>query len=299
MLRTNRLLTLLTGFLLILPLPAAAQDCNTCERKQCAPQQQAKQEAKQCPAQQCPAKQCPAPSVKQEKPAEVQREKPTVSSSAAASYGAAPRELPVVNAKEAERARNAAKVLEDLPHWLAKDAEAIAVIPGVMKAAFGFGGRWGKGLISKRDENGRWIPPSFIEIGGGSFGFQLGIQSTDLVLVFTDSDAVNSLLRGKLTLNGNASAAAGPWGREGQAGVPLLMNSGILAYSHAKGLFAGISLDGSAITIDDTANHKVYGKYINGDEILMDRRVASNEVVSPFLDALDTHVSPAIRQAGL
>jgi len=238
--------------------------------------------------------------VKQEKPAEVQREKPTVSSSAAASYGAAPRELPVVNAKEAERARDAAEVLKDLPHWLAKDAEAIAVIPGVKKAAFVFGGRWGKGLISMRDdESGRWIPPSFIEIGGGSFGLQAGIQSTDLVLVFRDRKAVHSLLRGKLTLNGDASAAAGPWGREAQAGVDIGMSSGILAYSHAKGLFAGISLDGSTITIDDTANHKVYGKYINGDEILMDRRVASNEVVSPFLDALDTHVSPAIRRAGL
>lgn len=230
---------------------------------------------------------------------EVQREKPTVSSAAAAGYGAAPRDLPVVYAKEAERARDAAKVLEDLPDWLAKDAEAIAVIPGVKKAAFGFGGRWGKGLISKRDENGNWIPPSFIEIGGGSFGFQLGIQSTDLVLVFRDMAAVNALLRAKLTFNGNASAAAGPVGREGQAGIDIGMRSGILAYSHAKGLFAGVSLDGTAITIDDTANHKVYGKYINGDEILMDRRVASNDVVSPFLDALDIHVSPAIRRAGL
>jgi lipid-binding SYLF domain-containing protein len=276
--KTRLFLTLLTAFLLVATtvLPAAAVD------KECKRQQTAEQKAGKCAQQR-----------------EVQREKP-VSSSEAAAYGAAPRELPAVNVAEAQRARAAAEVLADLPEELAEKAEAIAVIPGVKKAAFVIGGRWGKGLISVRgSENGQWIPPSFIEISGGSLGFQLGIQSTDLVLVFTDADAVNSLLRGKLTLNGQASAAAGPIGRDAQAGVDLLMSSGILSYSHAKGLFAGVSLDGSVITIDDTSNHKVYGKYINGDEILIDRRVASNEVVSPFLDALDQHMPPATRQAGL
>lgn len=280
----NRCLTLVTGCLL-LALPAAAQDDCWCKRE-------ATRQATQCPAetQKAPETQkaqCPAD--------QVQRQKP--SSAEAAAHGAAPRDLPEVRTSEAARALSAGEVLADLPEKLAKQAKAIAVIPGVKKLALGWGGRWGKGLISMRDDNGFWIPPSFIEISGGSFGFQLGVQSTDLVLIFTDADAVNSLLRGKLTFNGNGSAAAGPYGREGQAGVDVLGSSGILAYSRAKGLFAGVSLDGSAITIDDTANHRVYGKYINGDEILMDRRVASNEVVAPFLDALDKHIPEATVKA--
>src|SRR6185369_12704637 len=110
------------------------------------------------------------------------------------------------------------------------DAKAIAVIPGVKKAAFVFGGRWGKGLLTRRGEDGRWIPPSYIQIAGGNFGFQAGIQSTDLVLIFTSEDAIDSLLRGKLTLNADASAAAGPWGKKLQVGVPILLNSGIYAF---------------------------------------------------------------------
>jgi len=174
-----------------------------------------------------------------------------------------------------------------MPKWFEKDAVAIAVIPGVKKAAFVFGGRWGKGLISARDEYGNWIEPSFINIGGVNWGLQLGVQSTDLVLVFTNRDAINALLRTKLTLNGDAQAAAGPVGRYAKAGVTIGMQSGILAFSHNKGLFVGISLDGSALTVDDSANAKVYGKYINGDEILLARRVESNEAVEPFLAALN------------
>jgi lipid-binding SYLF domain-containing protein len=202
----------------------------------------------------------------------------------------APRDLPAVDESQAERAEKAAKVVANMPKMFADHAKAIAVIPGVKKAAFGFGGRWGKGLISMRDENGAWIPPSFIEISGGSFGLQLGFESSDLVLIFTDKDAVNSLLRAKLTLGGTASAAAGPVGRQAEAGTPILLNSGILSYSHSSGLFAGISLEGSALTIDDSSNRKVYGKYISGDEILLDRRVQTNETVAPFLDALEQYV---------
>jgi lipid-binding SYLF domain-containing protein len=139
-----------------------------------------------------------------------------------------------------------------------------------------------------RDETGAWIPPSFIEITGGNFGFQAGVQSTDLVLIFTNDDAVNALLRGKLTLNADASAAVGPFGRQAQVGVPILVNSGIYAYSRSKGLFAGVSLDGAAITIDDTSNQRVYGMDVNGDAILIEERVAVNEAVAPFLNALET-----------
>ena len=108
------------------------------------------------------------------------------------------------------------------------------------------------------------------------------------MLIFTNEDAVDALLKGKLTLNADASAAAGPVGRTAQAGVPLLANSGILSFmSRSKGLFAGVSLDGAAIMVDDTANHRVYGKYITGDQILLDQRVETNSAVAPFLNALE------------
>ena len=126
---------------------------------------------------------------------------------------------------------------------MVRDEKAIAVIPGVKKAAFGVGARWGKGLLTMRDQDGYWMPPAFIQISGGNVGLQVGFQSTDLVLVFTNEDAIRGLLRGKLTLNADASAVAGPAGRTVQAGVPISFNSGIYAYSSSTGLFAGASLE--------------------------------------------------------
>jgi lipid-binding SYLF domain-containing protein len=217
-----------------------------------------------------------------------QREKPSAGYKPARSI--APRELPAVYAEEARRAADAAQVLSSkIAQNMVRNEKAIAVIPGVKKGAFGFGVRRGKGLLTMRDEDGHWIPPAFIQITGGNVGLQLGFESTDLVLVFTDESAINALLRGKLTLNADASAAAGPFGRYLEAGVPILINSGIYAYSLSKGLFAGVSVDGSAITIDDSSNERVYGKYINGDQILLDRRVESNAAVAPFLNTLEKY----------
>jgi lipid-binding SYLF domain-containing protein len=157
----------------------------------------------------------------------------------------------------------------------------------VRKGAFIFGGRWGKGLMTMRDENGCWQPPSFIELTGGNFGFQAGYQSTDLVLVFTSDDAIHALLKGKFTLNADASAASPVWGRKVGVGAPILLQSGIYTFSHSRGIFAGISVDGATITIDDTANQRVYGLNISGTDILMNRMVESNTVVAPFLSALN------------
>jgi lipid-binding SYLF domain-containing protein len=113
------------------------------------------------------------------------------------------------------------------------------------------------------------------------------------VLIFTSENAINSLLRGKLTLNADASAAAGPVGRKLQVGVPILLTSGIWAYSRSRGLFAGVSLDGAAITIDDSSNARVYGQFISGDEILRFERVEANTVVAPFLNAMERY-SPGV-----
>jgi len=197
--------------------------------------------------------------------------------------------LPLVYESQARLAADAAQVLADFPHqnWI-ENARAIAVIPGVKKGAFGLGFRWGTGLISMRDENGCWIPPSYIQIHGGNIGFQAGVQSTDLVLIFTNTGAVRSLLRGKMTLNADASAAAFKWGRKGLVGIPLLVNSGIYTFSRSRWAFAGVSLDGAAITIADTNNQAVYGRNVSGTDILRDRRVEPNDVVAPFLHALVT-----------
>jgi lipid-binding SYLF domain-containing protein len=203
---------------------------------------------------------------------------------------------------EAKRAKNAAAVLTEImgipedgiPDDLMARAQAIAVIPSVVKGAFGIGGRWGKGLVSQRLPNGTWGTPSFIQIGGGNFGLQIGVQSTDLVLVFTNRDGFDPLMKGKVTLGADAAVAAGPVGRKASVGTDVLLRSGIFSYSRSKGLFAGVSLDGSAVTIDDSANAKVYGKNLTAQQIL-DGRARSNAVVQPYTNALQKY-SPATKR---
>jgi len=201
---------------------------------------------------------------------------------------------------EVERATEAANVLteimnipeQSIPEDLMARAHGIAVIPHVVKGAFGIGGQWGKGLMSQRREDGSWSSPAYIEIGGGSLGFQIGVQATDVVLVFTDEDGLKGLLKGKLKLGADASATAGPVGRKAEVGTDVLLKSGIFAYSRSKGLFAGISLDGSVVSIDDSANRKVYGKDVTGEQILLGKGLRSNTTVEPFLAALQKF-SPA------
>lgn len=195
---------------------------------------------------------------------------------------------------ELDRSAEAAKVLTDImnvpddaiPDQLMARAHGIAVIPHVVKGAFGIGGQWGKGLMSQRAEDGSWSPPAFIEISGGSFGLQIGVQASDVVLVFTDQAGIKGLLKGKVKLGADASASAGPVGRKAEVGTDILLKSGIFAYSRSKGLFAGISLDGSVISIDGDANQKVYGKAVTGEGILLGKEVHGNATVDSFMKAL-------------
>ena len=194
-----------------------------------------------------------------------------------------------------ERIEKAAAVLQDLtaaadkriPKELLERAEAIAVIPNMIKGAFGIGGRYGKGVVSQRLENGRWSPPAFIEIGGGSFGAQLGVSSTDLALVFTDRKALDLLQKGKdLKIGVDAAAVAGPIGRSAEAGVNLKLESAIYSYSRSKGLFVGVALDGAVIDIDNSRNAKVYGSSVTAKDIL-NGNVPMNPVVRPFMNVLE------------
>lgn len=199
-----------------------------------------------------------------------------------------------------ERAQTSANVLGEvmampdngIPEELMARAKGIAVIPHVIKGAFGVGGRYGKGLVSQRMADGKWGTPAFVEVGGGSFGLQLGVEATDLVLVFTDDSGLKGLLKGKVTLGADATVAAGPVGRKAAVGTDVLLKSAIYSYSRSKGLFAGVSLDGAAITMDDSANQKVYGKEIDANSILTAGAAKTNPVVKPFIDALEKH-SPA------
>jgi len=196
---------------------------------------------------------------------------------------------------QAKRAREAAEVMneimgireEGIPEELMARAHAIAVIPDVTKGAFGIGGRWGKGLVTHRGANGKWSAPSYIELAGGSFGLQIGVERADVVLVFVNEEGFRSMLDGKVKLGADASIAAGPVGRRAEVGTDIKFESAILSYSRSKGLFAGVALDGSSLTIDDSGNKKAYGAKYSAEDILLNNRVRINNVVAPFVQSVE------------
>ncbi|MBJ6723230.1 lipid-binding SYLF domain-containing protein [Geomesophilobacter sediminis] len=147
-----------------------------------------------------------------------------------------------------------------VPPVLLQNAQGIMIIPGVIKVGFVVGGRYGTGILTVRDEKGTWSNPVFVKIAGGSLGWQIGAQSTDLILVFKTKKSVDGILKGKLTLGADASVAAGPVGRSAEGATDLTLKAEIYSYSRSRGLFAGIALDGAALMIDDDANAAFYGK---------------------------------------
>src|ERR1051325_2576906 len=152
-----------------------------------------------------------------------------------------------------------------IPKELLDQAEAIAVFPGVIKAAFVIGGRGGQGVISRRVKGG-WSAPAFFNLGGGSFGAQIGAQKTDYVLLIMNESGLNGLLKDKFELGGEVSIAAGPVGREAAASTNPRLDAGILSYSRSKGAFIGAALKGAVITPDNDLNEAIYGK--KADELL-------------------------------
>ena len=182
---------------------------------------------------------------------------------------------------EVKTVRDSAAVLNEImripekgiPPALLKNAHAVAIIPGVIKGAFIVGGRHGTGVLLVRGENGHWSDPVFISITGGSVGWQVGGTSTDLVLVFKSLRGVQSLLKGKFTLGADAAAAAGPVGRNAEAATDVMLKSEILSYSRSRGLFAGLSLEGAALLVDDDADAGYYGKKELTPMAILDGRV--------------------------
>jgi len=180
------------------------------------------------------------------------------------------------SAREEARLIEASGVLEELraqrdtliPDRLLARAYGIAVIPNVVKVAVGVGGRHGSGALVVRDVNGRFTNPIMVTITGGNVGWQIGVQETDIVLVFTTRKSIDGITDGKLTLGGDASVAAGPVGRAASAATDQNFTAEVYSYSRNRGLFAGVSIDGSVIAIDSKANSKLYGKTAPAKEII-------------------------------
>ena len=183
--------------------------------------------------------------------------------------------------KFADRVAESAAVYEELinaadrgvPEYLLEDCKCVVVIPHVIKAALGFGGRSGNGIASCRNTQGSWSPPSFVKFKGGSFGLQIGLQSSDFVLFVMTEKGAKALLKSKFTLGADASVAAGPVGRTAEVDTDITLRAEIYAYARSKGLFAGISLEGARLSSDGTAIRKFYGKKIEPQVILFEHQV--------------------------
>ena len=152
--------------------------------------------------------------------------------------------------------------VKSIPASLLAEAHGVAIIPDVIKVGLVVGGQRGKGVVVVREKNGNWRAPTFITLTGGSIGWQAGAQSSDIVLVFKTQKSVDGLLQGKFTIGTDAAAAAGPVGRRVEAATDSQLRAEIYSYSRSRGLFAGVSIDGSSLQIDDEANAIYYG---NGD----------------------------------
>src|SRR6202142_1957212 len=184
---------------------------------------------------------------------------------------------------ENNRIRNSGKVMveilnvpDDIPKDILDKAECVIVLPSVLKFAIGFGGSYGRGVMtcrSGKDFSGPWSAPSMMALEGGSFGLQLGGQATDFVLLVMNQRGADSILTSQVKLGGDVAAAAGPKGRDAAAATDVTMRAEILSYSRSRGLFAGISLEGSTLRPDNDGNERLYGKGTGGKDIVINSKI--------------------------
>jgi lipid-binding SYLF domain-containing protein len=202
---------------------------------------------------------------------------------------------------EDARAQNAVRVLTDIqaipesaiPDKLLDEARAIVVVPDSLKIGLVVGGRRGHGLLSVKSADGTWSNPSFVSLTGGSIGFQAGVQSSDIVLVFRSDRGLESIVNGKFTLGADASVAAGPIGRNASTATDGELKAEIWSWSRARGLFAGVALDGAVLAIDDAANEAVYGRDSTPRMIFEGRVSSPVGPVVAFRDALEEATAAA------
>src|SRR5262249_13394542 len=202
----------------------------------------------------------------------------------------------LIDDKIADRLYESSKVVDelikapdsDIPKELLLKAECVAVIPGLKKAAFGIGGQLGRGAVTCKKDGGKgpFGSPAMISVQGGSFGFQIGGQETDVGMLFMTPDSLKHLIRGKVTLGDVGSAAGGPKGREASAETNATMRAEILTYSRARGVFAGISLKGAVLRPDNDANKNLYGRPVQMKELVEDGNVPTPEPARKFVESV-------------
>ena len=205
------------------------------------------------------------------------------------------------SAKSKDRLENCGMVMqeilnipESIPSTLIDKAECVIVIPSVLKAAFIVGGSYGRGAMTCRSGehfNGKWSSPTMMSLEGGSVGFQAGAQATDYILLVMNPRGATAILKNKVKLGADASAAAGPKGRLLEADTDITLRAEILTYSRARGLFAGVSLEGATLRPDKNANEELYGKKIGASEIVRSNAVAMPAAAETLIAALEK-VSP-------
>jgi len=199
-----------------------------------------------------------------------------------------------VSTSQRKRIEEAAAVLKeihsapdkDIPQELWTKASCVIVVPGLKKAAFVLGGEYGKGLMSCR-RNGGWSAPIFMQVGKGSWGFQIGAQSIDLVLLVMNERGTQKMLRNKVTLGAEASVAAGPVGRDARAATDAQMKAEILSYSRAQGLFAGINISGGVVKSVEEDNEDLYGPGVAPRDVVLGTGINAPASTEPFMAALN------------
>ena len=202
-------------------------------------------------------------------------------------------------ANTVERVQAAGTVIDEImnapdsriPDEIFDSAKCIAVVPSMLKGAFVFGAQYGKGVASCRTEKG-WSAPAFFRVTGGSFGFQIGGQAVDLIMVVMNDEGMQNLLASKFKIGADASAAAGPVGRQAQGATDWKMRAQILTYSRARGVFAGISLDGAVVMQGKDDTRAFYGRMVPF-KTLLTGELAAPEDAKPFISSLDKHILAA------
>jgi lipid-binding SYLF domain-containing protein len=202
----------------------------------------------------------------------------------------------IVNAKssqskEAARVDDARTVFQEIskspdaniPKQLMEQAKCVAIFPGMIKGALGWGAKMGRGVMSCRDASGHWGPPVFLRIAGGSWGLQAGVEKTDVLLFVMNEESARSLEQSEWSLGGKGAVAAGPVGRSAEANTDLKLDAQMYSYSRSKGLFAGLSLEGARVSTDKEAMRKYYGANVDTKAVLFDHQVP---VTPPSAQAL-------------
>jgi lipid-binding SYLF domain-containing protein len=208
----------------------------------------------------------------------------------------------LADAKTEQRLDDSRRVFESfanlseqaIPAWLLERSYGVVVVPNVIKGALGLGGRGGRGVMAVRNPDGTWSNPVFVYLGGVNFGFQFGVQSTDIVMVLMSRQSVEGIAGGKVTLGADASVAAGPIGRAAAASTDATFKAQVLSYSRNEGIFAGVALDGTVISVDDGSNETAYG--VSGvlpSQILEGRIASASPAAKEFTAALNRATSSA------